>query len=318
VVRYLLRRVIQFFGVLLIISFVSFLIMRLLPGDPVVKHLGTSYTTENARLFEHQVGLDQGFFAQYFTWLGHIVTFNWGTSWTVSPGKANSTILAESLPPTLLILTMSQILGLVIAIPTAVAVVRRPNGRLDRSANAIMLGAYSIPTIVALPILTYVLTVKYNLLPGPSAWNSSVSVFAPQNLKVAVLPAIAIAISSLAGHFRFLRNDMIINLQEDFVVMARSKGLRDGRILWRHVLRPSSVTLLTSLGLTISGLIVGSFVVETFLSIPGFASWLLPAVDTSDFGLLQMLVMTVAFLVIGIQMLINSLLPLIDPRIARD
>jgi len=100
--------------------------------------------------------------------------------------------------------------------------------------------------------------------------------------------------------------------------MARSKGLRDGRILWRHVLRPSSVTLLTSLGLTISGLIVGSFVVETFLSIPGFASWLLPAVDTSDFGLLQMLVMTVAFLVIGIQMLINSLLPLIDPRIARD
>ena len=220
-VRYLLRRVIQFFGVLLIISFVSFLIMRLLPGDPVVKHLGTSYTTENARLFEHQVGLDQGFFAQYFTWLGHIVTFNWGTSWTVSPGKANSTILAESLPPTLLILTMSQILGLVIAIPTAVAVVRRPNGRLDRSANAIMLGAYSIPTIVALPILTYVLTVKYNFLPGPSAWNSSVSVFAPQNLKVAVLPAIAIAISSLAGHFRFLRNDMIINLQEDFVVMAR-------------------------------------------------------------------------------------------------
>jgi len=199
-----------------------------------------------------------------------------------------------------------------------VAVVRRPNGRLDRSANAIMLGAYSIPTIVALPILTYVLTVKYNFLPGPSAWNSSVSVFAPQNLKVAVLPAIAIAISSLAGHFRFLRNDMIINLQEDFVVMARSKGLRDGRILWRHVLRPSSVTLLTSLGLTISGLIVGSFVVETFLSIPGFASWLLPAVDTSDFGLLQMLVMTVAFLVIGIQMLINSLLPLIDPRIARD
>ena len=171
---------------------------------------------------------------------------------------------------------------------------------------------------MALPILTYVLTVKYNFLPGPSAWNSSVSVVAPQNLKVAVLPAIAIAISSLAGHFRFLRNDMIINLQEDFVVMARSKGLRDGRILWRHVLRPSSVTLLTSLGLTISGLIVGSFVVETFLSIPGFASWLLPAVDTSDFGLLQMLVMTVAFLVIGIQMLINSLLPLIDPRIARD
>lgn len=317
-IRYVIRRVIQFVGVLVIISFLSFWIMRLLPGDPVIKHLGTSYTPENARQFEHQVGLDQGFFAQYFTWLGHMLQFNWGSSWTVSPGKSIRQILGEALPPTFLILGLSQIFGLLIAVPTAVAVVRKPNGKLDRAANAIMLGAYSIPTIVALPILTYLLTVKQHWLPGPSAWNAAASALSSQNVKVAVLPAIAIAISSLAGHFRFLRNDMIINLQEDFVVMARSKGLRNSRILWRHVLRPSSVTLLTSLGLTISGLIVGTFVVETFLAIPGFASWLLPSVDTSDFALLQMLVMTVAFLVIGIQMLINSVLPLIDPRITRD
>jgi len=315
--RYLLRRFIAFCLILFTISLLSFWLMRLLPGDPIVKHLGTSYTAENARQFAHEVGLDKGFFAQYFTWLGHTLTGDLGFSWNVSPNTSISEILSKTLPPTIEIALFSQVIALAISIPMSVAVVRRPNGLLDRAANLHMLSAYSIPTLIAVPVLTLFLCVRYNVLPGPSSWVT----FAEDpilNLRVCLLPAMAISIASLAGHFRFLRNDMIINLQEDFVVMARSKGLTNRRILWRHVLRPSSVTLLTSVGLTIGGLIVGIFVAEVYLSIPGFSTQVIAAVDTSDYGLLQACIMTIAFIVISIQLIVNFLLPIIDPRIARD
>ncbi|MEI6701040.1 MAG: ABC transporter permease [Actinomycetota bacterium] len=315
--RYLIRRIVAFIAIMLTISLLSFWLMRLLPGDPIVKHLGTSYTPENAAQFAHQVGLDKGFFAQYFSWLGHALTGDLGYSWNVSPNSPITTIMSKTLPPTIEIAVLSQIIALFISIPMSVAVVRRPNGRFDRGVNAVMLSAYSIPTLIAIPILTLILTVRYSLLPGPSSWIS----FAEDpwlNLKVCLLPAIAISIASIAGHFRFLRNDMIINLQEDFVVMARSKGLTNRRILWRHVLRPSSVTLLTSVGLTIGGLIVGLFVAEVYLAIPGFSTQVIAAVDTSDYALLQACIMTIAFIVISIQLIVNFLLPIIDPRIARD
>jgi peptide/nickel transport system permease protein len=133
-----------------------------------------------------------------------------------------------------------------------------------------------------------------------------------------LLPSIVLALGSIVLYFRLLRNDLISTLQEDFITMARSKGLSDRRIMWRHALRPSSVTLLSSAGVAIAGLIAGTFVVELLLQLPGLGFQLISSINQDDYTVVQGITLVVAVAIVLIQFFFDFIFTVVDPRIARD
>jgi peptide/nickel transport system permease protein len=133
-----------------------------------------------------------------------------------------------------------------------------------------------------------------------------------------LLPSIVLALGSIVIYFRLLRNDLIATLQEDFITMARSKGLSDRRIMWRHALRPSSVSLLASAGVTISGLIAGTFVVELLLQLNGIGFEIISAINQDDYTVVQGITLVVAVAIVLINFVVDFILTVVDPRIARD
>ena len=133
-----------------------------------------------------------------------------------------------------------------------------------------------------------------------------------------LLPCIVLALGSVVIYFRLLRNDLISTLQEDFITMARSKGLSDRRIMWRHALRPSSVSLLASVGVTIGGLIAGTFVVELLLQMPGLGYQLITAIGQLDYTVVQGITLVVAVAIVLINFIFDFIFTVVDPRIARE
>jgi peptide/nickel transport system permease protein len=175
----------------------------------------------------------------------------------------------------------------------------------------------ALPPFVIGPVLVLIFAVHWHVFPGPASYVPITQGFW-SNIHTMLLPSIVLALGSIVVYFRLLRNDLIATLQEDFITMARSKGLTDRRIMWRHALRPSSVSLLASAGVTISGLIAGVFVVELLLQLPGLGFQLISSIDQDDYIVVQGITLIVAVAVVLINFVVDFLFTVIDPRIARD
>jgi peptide/nickel transport system permease protein len=159
--------------------------------------------------------------------------------------------------------------------------------------------------------------VHWHVFPGPASYVPLTQNFW-SNLHTALLPSIVVALGSIVVYFRLLRNDLISTLQEDFITMARSKGLSDRRIMWRHALRPSSISLLASVGVAVGGLIAGLFVVEDLLALPGLGFQLIAAIDQDDYTVVQGITLVVAVSVVLINFAVDFIFTVVDPRIARE
>jgi peptide/nickel transport system permease protein len=155
------------------------------------------------------------------------------------------------------------------------------------------------------------------VFPGPASYVPITQGFW-SNIHTMLLPSIVLALGSIVVYFRLLRNDLIATLQQDFITMARSKGLTDRRIMWRHALRPSSVSVLASAGVTIGGLIAGTFVVELLLQLPGLGFQLISAINQDDYTVVQGITLVVAVAVVLINFVFDFIFTVVDPRIARD
>jgi peptide/nickel transport system permease protein len=175
----------------------------------------------------------------------------------------------------------------------------------------------ALPPFVVGPVLVLLLAVHWHVFPGPASYVPLTQDFW-SNIHTMLLPSIVLALGSIVVYFRLLRNDLIATLQEDFITMARSKGLSDRRIMWRHALRPSSVSLLASAGVTISGLIAGTFVVELLLQLPGLGFQLISSINQDDYTVVQGITLVVAVAVVLINFFFDFIFTIVDPRIARD
>jgi peptide/nickel transport system permease protein len=155
------------------------------------------------------------------------------------------------------------------------------------------------------------------VFPGPASYVPIAQDFW-SNIHTMLLPSIVLALGGIVVYYRLLRNDLISTLQEDFITMARSKGLSDRRIMWRHALRPSSISLLASAGVTIGGLIAGTFIVELLLQMPGLGYQLISAVNQDDYTVVQGITLFVAVAIVLINFIFDFLFTIVDPRIARE
>jgi peptide/nickel transport system permease protein len=303
-------------GIVFVITVGAFYLIHLLPGDPAAVILGTGDSPANRAKLYKQLGLNKPIIEQYFVWIKNVVRGNLGTSF-ITETSVWSTI-KQALPIDVEIIVLSQILAFAFAIPTAMRSARKPDGILDRILSAGSFTLLSIPSFVLIVVLVLVIAIKLGVPhTGPSSYVSLGTDWIA-NLESLALPAVTLAVGSFVVYYRVLRSDLIATLQEEFITMARSKGITQRRIMWRHALRPSSVSLMGTAGVNIGGLLAGGFIVQFLLSIPGLGYQLIAAIGRSDYLVVQGIVLVVSVGVILINFGFDLLANVIDPRISRE
>jgi peptide/nickel transport system permease protein len=315
---YLLRRVALALGLLLAVSALTFGAMNLL-GDPLFNILGPSAadTTPDglARIeaAKAEYHLDDPLPVRYARWLGDFVTGDMGVQFSSDGQPPVSDLVAERLPRTAALLVLAQLMATLIAIPWALLTAQRVDSWFDRLSTVSTFLVVALPNFALGVILKYVLSIRLGWFP-----QTYVAGDPPlAHLHQLLLPALTIALPAAAVYQRLLRDDLSTTLQEEYILMARSKGLSRRTILFRHALRPSLFSFVTVFGLTTGALIGGSLVVENIFRVPGLGSAIVESVVREDFPVVLAIVMVVAVVFVAVNFLVDAAYTVIDPRVRR-
>lgn len=308
----ILRRLVHLVVVLFFVTLFVALLTAMLPGDPVDAIAGFASPEQKDALRE-DLGLDDPVFVQYGRWIGDFVTGDLGGYYSVTGERPVMDRVRDSLPVSLQLMVYAQVLALVIAIPAGVLTAYRAGSRADKAANATAFGMLAIPNFALALVLAYYVGVEFGWLPVSGYVKPSEDLV--EHIRRMVMPTIALAVGQVAVYMRLLRSDMIATLQEDFITMAKSKGVSPRRVLWRHALRPSSLTLLTVAGLNVGTLIGGAVIVEVIFSMPGVGTLLFEAIQARQYIALQSLVAIIAVGYVLLNFMVDVLYAVLDPRI---
>jgi peptide/nickel transport system permease protein len=221
--------------------------------------------------------------------------------------------VGERLPVSIELMLFAEIIGLAIGVPLAIACAVRSGGAFDRLMTGSAFGMLSVPTFLSAILLIYLFAVQLRWLPATGYVPFDEDPIA--NLRFFVLPSLTLALAEWPGIMRVLRSDMIATLQEDYIALAKAKGLKASRILFVHALKPSSLTLVTITGINIGRLIGGAVIVETIFALPGIGRLLVGAIYTRDLVILQGVVLLVASGFVLMNFIVDMLYAVLDPRI---
>ncbi|MCC5950469.1 MAG: ABC transporter permease [Acidimicrobiia bacterium] len=307
---FILKKVLQLVVVLLVVSFASFVLLDLLPGDSVTVRCGIGCTVEQQEQLREELGLDQIVPIQYAKWLQQVVIHQ-DLGQSAVTREPVTEALGNRLPVTLVLVIMSQVLALGIGLPLGMASARKPGGTLDRISTGIAAIGISVPNYVFAIVLIAVFALGFGLFPVlyPASANPAEQFWA------LILPAICLAMAELAVYMRLLRNDLISTLQEDYITMAKAKGLSSGYIMRRHAFRPSTFSLITVAGINMGRLIGGTIVIEVAFGIAGMGSYVLEAIFRRDGVPLQGALLVIAAGYVLINFAVDMLYAVLDPRI---
>jgi peptide/nickel transport system permease protein len=311
--RFVVGRFIRLSLVLLAVTLLTFLIASLLPGDLAYSMLGDQATPEKLAGLRHQMGLDLPVWQRYVRWLGAALQGDLGRSFQT--GETVLGAIGERLPVSLELLVLAQLTALLVGVPLAILCAVRPGGRADRVIAALAFGKLALPAFMVAILLIYVFAVVLRWLPATGYVPLGEDPLG--NLRCFVLPALTLAFGDWPVLMRVLRSDMIATLQEDFITMARAKGLSRARILFVHALKPSSLTLVTVTGIQIGRTIGSAVIVETIFALPGIGRLLVSAINARDFIILQGVVLFVGCGFVAVNFVVDMLYALLDPRIRR-
>lgn len=311
-----LRRLLEVIVTLFLVTLVTYFLTSKLPGNEGSVICGSAPPScvrhEDAILY-----LNHPFFARFFHWLGNLFSGNLGN--TLTPPVPITTLIDQTYGVTLELIIFSQVMAVVVAVPMAMWGALRADGIFDKVTTTATFATLSLPTFVIGPVLVLLFTVG-----KPLSWFPAVSSNVPPlwsspgaNLDVMFLPSLVLAVGSLAVYQRLLRADMIATLEEDFILMARAKGLPTWRILFRHAFRPSTFTLITVGGVQVATLITGAVIVENVFGLNGLGNALVQAVSRKDLPTVQVLTVIVAVAFIVINFAVDQLYSVIDPRVRR-
>jgi peptide/nickel transport system permease protein len=310
--RQIARRLAHLLVVLFFVTLFVALLTSMLPGDPVDAIAGFA-SEEQKEALRQDLGLDDPVWVQYGRWITDFVTGDLGGYYSVTGERPVMDRVSEALPVSLQLMVEAQILALVFAIPLGVYSAYRAGSRFDRTTSATLFGLLAIPNFALALVLAYYVGVELGWLPVSGYVAPEDGLW--EHLRRMAMPAISLAVGQVAVYMRLLRSDMIATLQEDFITMAKAKGIPPSHVLWRHALRPSSLTLLTVAGLNVGTLIGGAVVVEVLFSLPGMGTLLYEAISARQYIALQSLVAIIAVGYVIINFLVDVLYAVLDPRI---
>jgi len=305
------RRLLYLVPVLIAVSVLTFVIASLLPGDLAYVILGDQATPENVAALRHDMGLDQPIWLRYLGWLWHILQGDFGRSFRT--GQTVWQAVSERIPVSFELMILAELIGLAIGVPLAIACAAKAGSAFDRLMTGSAFGMLSVPTFLSAILLIYLFAVELRLLPATGYVPFTEDPIA--NLRFMVLPALTLGLAEWPGIMRVLRSDMIAALQEDYIALAKAKGLKPSRILFVHALKPSSLTLVTITGINIGRLIGGTVIVESIFALPGIGRLLVGAIYTRDLIILQGVVLLVAAGFVIMNFIVDMLYALLDPRI---
>lgn len=297
------------------VSFLTFWSLRLIGSNAEIVQgiLNTNYTPDNAARLTRELGLDRPFFVQYFTWLGKLLRGDFGTSYYTRDSVWS--YMKDGIPTSIQLVIMSMVFALLLSMPLGILAAYRQGTKVDRAIGLFSFGLLSLPGFVVGIVLLFVFAVRLGWFPAGQSIPFTQNPL--QSMHHMVLPSLALALGINANYQRTLRTDMVNSLQEDFVTLAKSKGLSDRYILLRHALRPSSFTLLTLTGITIGGLIGNAFIVESLFTLNGLGRKLIQAVFQRDFPVVLSGVMLITLVFIITTTAVDLLYGVLDPRVRR-
>ena len=306
---YLIRRLWQMIPTLLGVVLLVFFLFKAFGGDPAEVLAGLNASQATVEAIRDQLGLNQPWYVQLGIYLKGIVTFDWGRSWATNESVGH--LFATRLPATLTVMIPILLLDTLLALPIAMWVAYRRGSLGDR---AIMIGstlALSVSFLVYIIIGQYVFGFQLGWFPV-QGWSDSVVT----NLITYVpLPVMLALMVGLAPQTRLYRTFFLDELGHDYVRTARAKGMTEKTVLFRHVLRNAMVPILTNVGLALPGIFVGSFLIEVFFSIPGLGREIILAVNRNDYPVIQALTIYLAVLTMVINLAVDILYKVVDPRV---
>ena len=292
--------------VLIGISFITFLLTYLAPGDPVRAMFaasGVMPSEETLNEIRANMGLDQPFLTQYFTWLGNCLHGDFGTSYQSNAPVV--TLLLSRLWPTIKLALLSLAIMLVFAIPLGILSAVHQNKPIDYIVRALTFFGVSLPNFWVGLIFILVFAVNLKIFPVISSGGDLVSL---------ILPACTLAFAMTAKYTRQVRTAVLEELHQDYVVGARARGVSERKILWRNVLPNSMLPLITLLGLSIGSLLGGTAIVEVIFSYPGLGNMAVNAIISYDYPLIQGYVLWVAVIYMVVNLIVDFSYNIIDPR----
>ncbi len=309
--RKLLVAVVQLY----VVATLIFSIMYIMPGDPVLLLLGadSNPTPEAIAAMRHQLGLDQPVLAQYFDWLWNALHLDFGSSLT--NGYPVAGYVAENLPRTLELALTAIVIAILVGVPLGIAAALKRGSARDTILTSLATVGISVPVYIAGTLMVLFFSIKLGWLPASGYTDVSRSL--SLHLSKLVLPAATLGIGLAASIARMTRSSMLEILGRDFVRALRAKGMPEGQIIWQHVLRNAAIPIITIIGLQLGNLIGGTVLVEAVFNWPGLSTLLVTAVSARNYPLVQGAMLAIAAAFILINLVVELLYNILDPRIRR-
>jgi peptide/nickel transport system permease protein len=289
-------------------------LVRLLPGDPAETLLPFGSPEQQDQL-RQELGLDRNIVIYYLNWLWDFVRGDFGVFYNTSGegGTEVSTLIANSLPRSLLIMLYTMVFSLLVSIPLGMLLGYKSDTKADKIGSNLVFALSSVPNFVVGLVLMYYLSVSIEWL-EPVGYTPIADGLGA-HFKSVLMPVLALSLGLIATQTRLLRADVIGTLKEDFITMASSKGLSNKWILWRHAFRPSSLTLMTSAALNMGALIGGAVVIESLFAIDGFGLLLTSSLNSRQYLAIQSIVALIALGYIVFNAIVDGFYAVVDPRV---
>lgn len=309
--KYIIKRIIGMFIVILIVLTIAFIIVRLAPGDPAALMLGPDASPQDAADLRAKLGLDRPIIIQYLTFAGNALRGDLGTS--IFFNRPVLEVLAGRAEPTIFLALMSLAIALVIATPIGIYAAYRRGSWLDQSAITTAMLAASVPSFWTGLMFQRYLATDLGWFPASGYGGPDADFFT--RMGHLLLPSIVLGIVNSALILRFTRASMLDILDEDYIRTARSKGMGERRVILRHALKNAGIPIITVVGLTFALLVSGAVVTERVFNIPGMGNLVVSAVLRRDYPIIQGTLIVVASLYVVINLLTDLLYLVVDKRV---
>jgi peptide/nickel transport system permease protein len=309
--RYILRRLLQSIPVIIVSTFVVFLVIHLIPGDAAAVLAGPNATPEALAAIRKDMGLDQPLVVQYVVWVGHLLQGDLGKS-TLS-GQPIIKLLQARAPATIELTVAAMLLSMIMALPLGILSATHVRGRIEWLISTVQSLWLAIPNFWAgiLSIIVFSLILRWLPPGGRVADGNDIG----GSIKSLILPATTLALYLAAGLSRFIKFNLLEIFFDDFVRTARAKGLSNTSVVYGHALRNALLPVITILGVQFASLLGGTIIIESVFSWPGVGGLMLDGISNRDYGVVQGGLLLLVLLFIIINLLVDLSYALIDPRI---
>lgn len=312
--KYCFKKAGQVAIVMLLISFFSFAIIDLAPGDISSMYITEDMTEEEKAIVIEKLGLDKSMPEQYLAWLGEALKGNFGVS--LSYKTPVMPMLTKRLPSTILLMGTSLAVSLALSIPLGLIAGYKKNTWIDNAISGFAYFGMSIPSFYFGMLMIILFTATLHLL--PSSGMHSVGVNTPiDTLKHMIMPVMTMALSSMASKVRYVRANTIGQLSEEYVLAAKAKGTSPVKILFKHVLKNTLLPIITIVGMNMASLVCGSFIIESVFGWPGIGSFAMEAIGKRDYTIIMAYIMLSGFILVMGNFVADILYSFADPRIKR-